>query len=54
MFAVESAAQFAKILKQCNECYFIMLNLTHCAAYSGDKVAEVKQYSENILNELEK
>ena len=41
LFTVESAAQFAKTLKQCNECYCFMLNFTHRVAYGGDKGAEV-------------
>ena len=41
LFTVESAAQFAKTLKQCDEYYCFMLNFTHCAAYGDDKVAEV-------------
>ena len=31
-----------------------MLNFTHHAAYSGDKVAEVNQYSQKMFDELEK
>ena len=31
-----------------------MLNFTYCAAYCGDKVAEVNQYSEQMLDKLEK
>ena len=41
LFAVESAAQFAKTLKQCDECYSFKLNFTHQAAHSGNKVAEL-------------
>ena len=37
LFTVELAAQFTKTLKQCDECYYFMLNFTH----HGDKVAEV-------------
>ena len=53
LFTVESAAQFAKTLKQCDECYCFMLNFTHRAAHGGDKVAEVNQHSEQMLDELE-
>ena len=53
-FTVESAAQFAKMLKQCDECYCFILNFTHHEAYGGDKVAEVNYHSEQMLNELEK
>ena len=35
------AAQFAKVLKQCDECYCFMLNFTHCVAHGGNKVSEV-------------
>ena len=31
-----------------------MLNSTHRVAHSGDKVAEVNQHSEQMLDELEK
>ena len=31
-----------------------MLNFTHHATYGGNKVAEVNQHSEQILDELEK
>ena len=41
LFTVESAAQFAKTLKQFDECYCFILNFTHCEAHGGDKVAEV-------------
>ena len=41
LFTVESAAQFAKTLKQCDECYCFILNFKHCAVHSGDKVAEL-------------
>ena len=54
LFTVESAAQFAKILKQCDECYCFMLNFTCHVEHSGDKVAEVNQYIEQIFDELEK
>ena len=54
LFTVESAAQFAETLKQCDGCYCFMLNFTYCAAHSGGKVAEVNQHSEQILDELEK
>ena len=54
LFTIESAAQFAKTLKQYNECYCLMLNFTHHAAYGGDKVAEVNQRNEQILDELKK
>ena len=46
LFAVESVAQFAKRLKQCDECYCFMLNFTHHAAYSADKVSEDNQHSD--------
>ena len=39
LFTVESAAQFAKTLKLCDECF--TLNFTQHAAHSGDKVAEL-------------
>ena len=36
LFTVKSAAQFARPLKQCNECYCFMLSFTyHIAHYSG-------------------
>ena len=54
LFPVESAAQFVKILKQCDECYCFMLNFTHPVAYGCDKVAEVSQNSEQMLDQLEK
>ena len=54
LFTVESTAQFAKILKLCNECYCFMLNFTHCIAHSGDKFAEAYQCSEQMFDELEK
>ena len=41
LFTVESAAKFAKTLKQCDECYCFMLNFTHRVAHGADKVAEV-------------
>ena len=41
LFTVESAAQFAKMLKQCDECYCFMLNFTYRAAHSSDNIAEV-------------
>ena len=31
-----------------------MLNFTHYAAHSGDKVAEINQHSDKMLDELEK
>ena len=31
-----------------------MLSFTHCAAYGGEKVAEVIQCSKQMLNELKK
>ena len=40
LFTVESAAQFAKPLQQCDEFYCFMLNFTHCEVHGGDKVAE--------------
>ena len=54
LFTVESSAQFAKILKQCDECYCFMLNFPHNAAHGGDKVAEVSYHSEQMLDKLEK
>ena len=54
LFTVESAAQFAKTLKQCDKCYCLMLNFTHGMAHDGDKVAEINQHSKQILNELGK
>ena len=54
LFTVESATQFVKTLKQCDECYCFMLNFTNRAAHSSDKVAEINQHSEQMLNELEK
>ena len=54
LFTVESAAQFAKMLKQCVECYCLMLNFTHCATHGGDKVAEFNKHSELMLDKLEK
>ena len=41
LFTVVSAAQFAKTLKQCDECYCFMLSFTHRAMHSGDKVTEL-------------
>ena len=54
LFTVESAAQFAKTLKQCDECYCFLFNLTYHVAHGGNKVAEVNQHSEKMLDELEK
>ena len=54
MFTVESAAQFDKMLKQCDEFYCFMLYFIYRAAHGDDKVAEVYQYSEQMLDELEK
>ena len=54
MFTVESAAQFAKTLKQCDECYCFMLNFAHCVAHGVDKVAEVNYHSKQMLDKLEK
>ena len=54
LFTVESAAQFAKTLKLCDECYCFMLNFTYHAAYSSDKVVELNMHSEKMLDELEK
>ena len=51
---LESTAQFAKTLKQYNECYCFMLNFTHRAAHSGDKVTEVNYHNEKMLDKLEK
>ena len=53
LFTIESAAQFAKTSKQCNECYCFMLNFAHCAAHCSDKVAE-NQCSEQMLDKLKK
>ena len=53
-FTVKSAAQFAKMLKQCDECYCFMLNYTYRVVHRGDKVAEVNQHSEQMLDKLEK
>ena len=53
LFNFESAAQFAKILKQYDECYCFMLDFTYCVVYSDDKVAEVYQYSDQMLDKLE-
>ena len=41
LLTVESAAQFAKTLKQCDECFCFILNFTYHVVYGGDKVAEV-------------
>ena len=54
LFTNESATQFAKMLKQCGECYCFMLDFTHHVAHGGYKVAEVNQHSELMLDELEK
>ena len=54
LFTVESAAQFAKTLKQCDKCYCFMLNFTHYAAHGGDKFAEVNHHNEQMLDKLEK
>ena len=54
LFTIESAAQFAKTLKQCDECYCFMLNFIHHAEHGGDKVAEVNKHIEKILDKLEK
>ena len=53
-FTGKFAAQFAKMLKQCDECYCFMLNFTNCVAHRGNKVSEVNQHSEHILDEVEK
>ena len=53
-FTVESADQFAKMLKQYNECYCFMLNFIQYAAHGGDKVAGVNQCSKQMLDELGK
>ena len=53
-FTIKSAAQFPKTLKQCNERYYFMLSFTNCMAHSADKVAEVNQHSEQMLDELGK
>ena len=54
MFAVESAAQFAKMLKLCNECHCFILNFTYHLAPSDDKIAEVSLHSDLMLDKLEK
>ena len=54
LFTVESAAQFAKNLKQCDDFYCFMLNFRYRMAHGGDKVAEVNQHSEQMLDKLEK
>ena len=41
LFTIESAARFAKTLKQCDECYLFMLNFTNRAAHDGDKVVDL-------------
>ena len=41
LFSVESAVQFAKMLKQCDDFYCFILNLTHHVAHGGDKIAKV-------------
>ena len=41
LFTIESTAQFTKMLKQCDECFCFMLNLTHHMAHGDGKVAEV-------------
>ena len=45
LFTVESAAQFAKTLKQYDECYCFMLNFTNLVVYKGNKVSKVNQCS---------
>ena len=54
LFTVESTTQFAKMLKQCDECYCFMLNFTHFMAHGGDKAAKVNQNSEQMIDKLEK
>ena len=54
LFSVESAAQFAKTLKYCDECFCFMLNFTHRVAHGGDKIAEVNYCSKLMLDKLEK
>ena len=54
LFTVQSAAQFAKVLKQGDECYCFMLNFTHHLTHGSKKFAEVNWNSEQMLNELEK
>ena len=52
LFTVESASQFAKTLKQCDEFYCFMLSFTHHVAHGSDKVAEVNWHSEKMLEKL--
>ena len=54
LFTFESIAQFAKILKWCNECLCFMVTFAYRVAHGGDKVAEVNHCSEQMLSELEK
>ena len=54
MFTIESAAQFAKVLKQYDEYYCFILNITYIAVYGGVKVAKVNQRSKQMVVELEK
>ena len=41
LFTIESATQFAKTLKQCDECYLFILNFTNRAAHNGNKVVKL-------------
>ena len=54
LFTVKSAAQFAKMLKQCHECYCFVLYVTHLAAYIGNKSTQVNLHSEQMVDKLEK
>ena len=54
LITVESAAQFSKMRKQCDECYCFMLNFTNRVVHGGDKVAEVNQHTDQMLNKLER
>ena len=42
LFTVKSATQFAKMLKQLDECHCFVINFTHYVAHGGDKYAEAK------------
>ena len=54
MFSVESAVQFAKTLKQCDECFCFILSFIHYIAYNSDKVTEINYHNNYILDKLEK
>ena len=54
LFTFESDAQFAKTVKQCDECFCFMLSFACHAAHSSDKVAKVNYHSEQMFDELEK